>query len=57
MVWEGSERESKREKNGWVVGVGEGGKQIYELAEKKSERLDGGWLMKEGILELPRGRS
>lgn len=50
-IWKRVEREEKRAKSGWVEGVGEQRKEIYEIAGKKSENLDGGWLMKEGILD------
>lgn len=50
-IRKGVERERKKAKGGWVEGVGKEGKEIYEIADKKSETWMEGWLMKEGILD------
>lgn len=34
--WKGREGKNKRVKSGWVVGVGEGGKEIRAIAEKRA---------------------
>lgn len=57
MVWEGSERKNKRAKSGCGWDVGEGGKEIRVTTVEREQEMDGGWLMKEGILELGDGAS